>query len=207
MKKSVFLKRKGEMNTFKSICVNCGSNPGLEPDYMETAGMLGQTLVENNIDLVYGGSDVGLMGALAQAVLQNGGKVIGVIPESFADRVGNRHITELYVVESMHERKKLMFDLSDGFIALPGGFGTLEEIFELLTWSQLGYHTKPCGFLNVCGYFDRLMAFLDHTFAQQFVRQEHRQMVLVDDTVNGLLKQFETYEAPKIEKWIDKNKG
>lgn len=192
------------MNTFKSICVNCGSNPGIEPDYVASAGLLGQTLAENNIDLVYGGSDVGLMGALAHAVLQNGGKVIGVIPESFADKVGNRHVSELHIVTSMHERKKLMFDLSDGFIALPGGYGTLEEIFELLTWSQLGYHTKPCGFLNVCGYFDKLMAFLDHTSAQQFVRQAHRQMVLIDDTIEGLLKKLEKYEAPMIEKWIEK---
>lgn len=192
------------MNSFKSICVNCGSNPGLKPDYINTAGLLGQTLAEKNIELVYGGSNVGLMGALAQAVLQNGGKVIGVIPESIADRVGNRHVSELHVVASMHERKQLMFELSDGFIALPGGFGTLEEIFELLTWSQLGYHTKPCGFLNICGYFDKLMAFLDHTSAQRFVRREHRRMVLVDHTVQGLLEQFEAYEAPMIEKWMDK---
>lgn len=187
----------------KNICVNCGSNTGAMPEYLNAAVELGKYLAENDIGLVYGGAGVGLMGAVASAVMENGGKVTGVIPESFADRVGHDNLTELHIVSTMHERKTIMFDLSDGFIALPGGMGTIEEVFEVLTWAQLGFHKKPCGLLNICGYYDSIIAFLKHAVDQQFVRQEHRDMLLVDVDPKTLIARFNNYEAVQIEKWID----
>jgi len=169
---------------------------------MEMAHRLGQALVDRNLELVYGGADVGLMGEVADTVLKAGGSVIGVIPQSFAQQVSHNGLTELHVVESMHERKGLMFDLSDGFIALPGGFGTLEEVLELLTWTQLGLNMKPCGILNVRGYFDRLLSFLDHAMAEGFIKQEHRDMLLVTATPEDMLDRFESYRAPDVEKWV-----
>lgn len=189
----------------KRICVNCGSNPGARPEYMATATQLGEMLAKEAIELVYGGAVVGLMGAVASAVMNNGGKAIGVIPESFAGKVSHKHLSELHVVATMHERKQMMFDLSDGFIALPGGMGTIEEVFEILTWAQLGFHGKPCGVLNTCGYFDRMLGFLDHSVEQQFVRQQHRDMVLESRDPKALLAQFESYQAPTIEKWVNRN--
>ncbi len=186
----------------KRICVNCGSSPGHHPSYLRAAEKLGQALLERNLELVYGGSDVGLMGKVADAVLNAGGSVIGVIPNSFAHKVSHEGLTELHIVESMHERKAMMFDLSDGFIALPGGFGTLDEFSELLTWSQLGLCKKPCGIVNVNGYFDKLLAFFDGAVAEGFIRPEHRDMLFVDESPDALLDKFYTYEAPTIEKWV-----
>lgn len=143
------------------------------------------------------------MGAVASSAMENGGDVIGVIPESFADRVAHNNLTELHVVSTMHERKKIMFDLSDGFIALPGGMGTIEEIFEILTWAQLGLHSKPCGLLNICGYYDSILTFLDNAVDQQFVRQEHKDMLLVDLDSENLIFRFNNYEVTLIDKWIN----
>ena len=189
----------------KSICVYCGSNSGSRPEYLESAASLGKLLAKSGIVIIYGGAGVGLMGAVASAAIDNGGKVIGVIPESFADKVAHNRLSELQVVPTMHERKSRMFDLSDGFIALPGGIGTMEEAFEIFTWAQLGFHEKPCGLLNICGYFDSMLEFLDHSVSQQFLKKEHREMVIVDKCSEGLLKQFESYKAQKIQKWIDMN--
>ena len=186
----------------KRICVNCGSSPGFDSSYMEMAHRLGQALVDRNLELVYGGADVGLMGKVADTVLKAGGSAIGVIPKSFAQKVSHNGLTELYVVESMHERKGMMFDLSDGFIALPGGFGTLEEVLELLTWAQLGLNMKPCGILNVREYFNGLLSFLDHSMTEGFIKQEHRDMLLVTATPEDMLDRFESYRAPHVEKWV-----
>jgi uncharacterized protein (TIGR00730 family) len=188
--------------SIKRICVFCGSTPGAKPEYLQAAKVLGQLLVTNNIELVYGGADVGLMGEVADTVLAGGGTVTGVIPESFAHKVSHQGLTKLYVVDSMHERKQMIFDLSDGFIALPGGMGTLEEMFEILTWSQLGLHKKPCGILNVCGYYDQLLTFLGYAVAQHFIKQEHRDMILVERSPEKLLDKIYKYQAPDVEKWI-----
>lgn len=187
----------------KNICVNCGSNTGTRSEYLEAAVELGRYLAEKSIGLVYGGAGVGLMGAVASSAMENGGDVIGVIPESFADRVGHDNLTELHVVSTMHERKTIMFDLSDGFIALPGGMGTIEEVFEVLTWAQLGFHSKPCGLLNICGYYDNILSFLENAVEQQFVRQEHKEMLLVDVDPENLITRFINYKAKSIDKWID----
>jgi uncharacterized protein (TIGR00730 family) len=187
----------------KRVCVNCGSNPGFNGIYMETARKLGNALVCHNLELVYGGAEVGLMGEVANAVMQAGGTAIGVIPQFLADRVSHRGLTELHIVGSMHERKQMMAELSDAFIALPGGFGTLEEIAELLTWAQLGFHEKPCGLINVAGYYDSFLSFLDHAVSEGFMKQEHRNMLLVTGDPAALLERFKTYAAPQVEKWIN----
>ena len=193
------------MTSFKRICVFCGSSPGADPIYIETAVKLGHLLAHQGIGLVYGGASIGVMGAVAGAALEAGGEVIGVIPKHLLDKeVGHHGLTELHVTRNMHERKMKMADLSDGFIALPGGMGTLEEIFEVLTWGQLGIHGKPCGFVNVLGYYDKLLQFLDHAVDQEFLRPQHRSIALVDDTAEGLLMGLLAYESPKIYKWIDK---
>jgi uncharacterized protein (TIGR00730 family) len=169
---------------------------------MSMARRLGQALVDQGYELIYGGADVGLMGEVADTVLRAGGVVRGIIPESFAHKVSHQGLTELRVVPSMHERKKIMFELSDAFIALPGGFGTLEEVAEVLAWAQLGLHAKPCGLINVNGYFDQLLSFLDGAVAKGFMRLEHRRMLLVADEPLGLLDQMTTYQAPTVEKWM-----
>ncbi len=159
-------------------------------------------LLQQEIDLVYGGSNVGLMAAIADTVLEGGGNVTGIIPHALHGKeIAHTGLTELHVVDSMHERKSLMAVLSDGFIAMPGGFGTLEEIIEVITWGQLGFHDKPCGLLNVGGYFDHLLAFLDHSRAEGFLRAQHHDMLLVADAPAALLKRFENYVAPTVEKW------
>ena len=186
----------------KRICVNCGSSLGFDPSYMAMARRLGQTLADENYELIYGGADVGLMGEVANTVLKAGGVVRGIIPQSFAHKVSHQGLTELRVVGSMHERKMMMFDLSDAFIALPGGFGTLDEVSEILTWAQLGLHSKPCGLINVQGYFDPLLSFLDNAVARGFMKQEHREMLLVADEPLGLLNQMASYIAPVVEKWV-----
>jgi uncharacterized protein (TIGR00730 family) len=169
-------------------CVFCGSNPGAKPSYTAAAAQLARCLVANGIGIVYGGGHVGLMGALADAALDQGGEVIGVIPRFLVDReIAHRGITDLRIVDSMHERKALMADLVDAFIALPGGFGTLDEFCEILTWTQLGLITKPIGILNVDGYFDRLLDLFDHAVAERFVKPMHRDMIVTDDSVESLI--------------------
>ena len=163
----------------KRICVFAGSNSGASPEYLVAAAELGRTLAVRQLGLVYGGARVGLMGALADAALGGGAHVIGVMPEALvAKEVAHRGLSELRVVSSMHERKAMMADLADGFVALPGGLGTLEEFFEVLTWAQLGLHGKPCGLLDIDGYFDGLLKFLDHSVGEGFVKAEHRRMIL-----------------------------
>jgi len=174
---------------------------------MSLAQQLGGLLADRGLTLVYGGGRVGLMGALADAMLRKGGEVIGVIPQALATKeVAHFGLTDLRVVSSMHERKALMADLSDAFVALPGGLGTLEEFFEVLTWAQLGMHQKPCGLINAEGYFDPLIELFDHMVAERFVRPEHRAMVLVDADAAGLLARFASYRAPQREKWIDRDR-
>lgn len=187
------------------ICVFCGSSPGSRPEFLEAAEDLGHALLERGHDLVYGGASVGLMGRLAETVMEGGGNVIGVIPSSLADKeVALTRLPDLRVVPSMHHRKAMMADLADGFIALPGGLGTLEEFFEALTWTQLGIHTKPCGLLNVSGYFNKLVDFLDEARDKLFIRPEHRSMIIVEDDPVILLDRFEAYEQPVVDKaeWI-----
>jgi uncharacterized protein (TIGR00730 family) len=187
----------------KRICVYCGSNPGRQPVYREAAAALGRELVERNIGLVYGGAGIGMMGAVADAVLENGGEAIGVIPQSLATReVAHKRLSELIVVTSMHERKAMMAELADGFVALPGGWGTFEEIFEILTWAQLGIHAKPCGLLNVANYFDHLALFLQHAMDERFVREEYKPMIIMEQQPELLLDRFASYQPPKVRKWI-----
>lgn len=182
----------------------CGSSPGKGATYVQAAQGLAQEIVNRGMGLVYGGASVGTMGVLADTVLAGGGMVYGVIPQSLVDKeVAHHGLTELKIVASMHERKALMAKYSDGFIALPGGLGTLEELFEALTWTQLGFHQKPCALLNIDGYYDPLIAFLDHSVNEGFVREEHRQMLLVDDSPAGLLEQMADYQSPVTEKWIE----
>ena len=187
----------------KRICVYCGSNPGLRPIYAEAARDLAASLVRHELELVYGGADKGIMGVIADAVLEQGGKVHGVIPKMLCEKeLAHQGLTKLHVVASMHERKTLMAALSDGFIAMPGGYGTLEEIIEIITWGKLKFHDKPCGLLNIDGYFDHLLRYLDHANAEGFLRDENRRMLLCSDTASGLVKRFEEYTAPKVEKWM-----
>jgi len=189
----------------RRVCVFCGSSPGVNPSYTVTARRIGALLAQRQLTLVYGGGNVGLMGVLADTVLAHGGQVIGVIPQALMDlEVGHTGLSDLRIVGSMHERKALMADLSDGFIALPGGIGTLEEFCEVLTWAQLGMHTKPCGLVNVDGYFDQLIGFLDHSVRERFFRPEHRAMVLLEADPQTLLDRFEVYRPPQLEKWIDR---
>ena len=187
----------------KRISVSCGSSPGFDRVYADAAQNLGRAIVRNGFELVYGGAEVGLMGEVADAVLHAGGVAIGVIPQSLAEKVSHRGLTELHIVASMHERKKMIFDLSDAFVALPGGYGTLEEIAELLTWSQLGFHRKPCGLLNVSGFYDSFLSFLDHAVGEGFIKQEHRAMVLVSEEPEMLLEGFRAYVPPDVEKWVN----
>jgi uncharacterized protein (TIGR00730 family) len=190
----------------RRVCVFCGSSPGANLQYAEVAKKLGALLARRGLGLVYGGGNVGLMGMLADAVLNGGGHVIGVIPQALVDlEVAHAGLSDLRVVSSMHERKALMADLADGFIALPGGIGTLEEFCEILTWAQLGLHQKPCGLINVAGYFDHLVAFLDHSVSERFLRPEHRGMVLADVDAESLLDRFVAYRPSPLAKWIDRS--
>jgi len=191
------------IRTINSICVNCGSNPGAKPVFMASAAGLGEGLAARSTTLVYGGARGGLMGAVADSALSGGGKVIGVIPQKIADRVGHPHLTELHVVPSMHERKQMMFNLADAFIVLPGGFGTLEEMFELLTWSQLGMHTKPVALLNIDGYFDPLLKFLESAVANRFVSEPHGDLLLVEQEVEPLLEKIQDHQVILTDKWLD----
>ncbi len=189
----------------RRICVYCGSSPGRSDTYAAAARELADVLVRHEIELVYGGSDKGIMGVIANAVLALGGNVHGVIPKMLVEKeIAHDGLTQLHVVTSMHERKSMMAALADGFIAMPGGFGTLEEIIEMLTWGQLQFHDKPCGLLNVDGYFDQLLAFLDNTVAQGFLRPQNRRMLISDADPASLVRQFERYEAPQVDKWISR---
>jgi len=188
------------------LCVFSGSSPGRAPAYAAAARELGDALARAGIGIVYGGASVGLMGELADAAQTAGGEVIGVMPQSLMDKeIGHPGLSDLRVVGSMHERKALMAELSDGFVALPGGAGTLEELFEVWTWAQLGHHRKPCALYNVEGYYDGLVAFLDHTVAERFVKPVHRDMLIVERDLGELLRAIESYEAPVVDKWIDRS--
>lgn len=191
----------------KRVCVYCGSSPGARPDYRAAAKALARELVQRDIALVYGGASVGVMGEIADEVLSGGGEVIGIIPRKLLEHeVAHAGLTDLHVVESMHERKALMVELSDGFIAQPGGLGTLDELFEVLTWAQLGFHSKPVGLMNVAGYFDPLLAFLDHSVEERFVKPVHRDLLLQADTATALLEEMATYVPSDIDKWLDRQR-
>jgi uncharacterized protein (TIGR00730 family) len=185
----------------KKVCVYCGSSPGLGDAYISAARLLGSELAKREICLVYGGGRNGVMGEIASAAFREGGEVIGVIPKDLAEKeMASPELSDLIVVPSMHDRKAMMIELADAFIALPGGFGTLEEFFEVLTWAQLGIHQKPCGLLNVDGYYDRLTNFLDHVEEAQFVPSAHRAMIMIDDDPAGLLKRLEKYKSIEVDK-------
>jgi uncharacterized protein (TIGR00730 family) len=188
----------------RRVCVYAGSNPGTHPAYAGSARALGQELADRGIGLVYGGGKVGLMGVIADSVLAAGGEAIGVMPQALIDReIGHRGLTELKVVSSMHERKALMAELADAFVALPGGIGTLEELIEVYTWSQLGIHDKACGVLNVRGYYDGLATFLDHAVGEGFLRPQHRAVLSVAEDPAALLDALAAYEPPRVGKWLE----
>jgi uncharacterized protein (TIGR00730 family) len=185
------------------ICVFCGSSTGIKQDYAVGARELGLVLAKQNIDLVYGGGHVGLMGIVADAAMSAGAKAIGVIPRCLADKeVAHQGLTELRIVQTMHERKAQMAELSDGFIAMPGGFGTLEELFEVITWAQLGIHKKPFGLFNIAGYFDKLIEFLDFQVEQGFVPPRHREMIIVSDEAEQLVELLSGFQPVTQEKWM-----
>ncbi|MGV0025628.1 LOG family protein [Phormidesmis priestleyi] len=190
----------------KAICVFCGSSMGANPAYQLAAQRLGETLAKKGLTLVYGGGNVGLMGVVADATLAAGGQAIGVIPKFLVDKeLAHQNLTTLHMVDSMHDRKALMASLSDGFIALPGGYGTLEEFCEVLTWAQLGLHQKPHGLLNIEGYYDALLTFFNHAVAEKLVRPVHRSLVLESSNPQSLLSLMETYKPQSVAKWITQN--
>ncbi|WP_228400744.1 LOG family protein [Chryseobacterium taeanense] len=190
----------------KSITIFCGSSFGSEDIYKKQATLLGQTLAKNHIQLVYGGADVGLMRAVADGALQAGGKVIGVLPYFLQSKeIAHKQLTELILVETMHERKTKMNELCDGVIVLPGGYGTLEEFFEMITWAQLGLHQKPIGILNIDGFYDDLIKLVQTMVSKGFLKQINRDMLLISDNIEELLEMMKNYEAPKVGKWISKD--
>jgi hypothetical protein len=190
----------------KTICIFCGSSPGNNPVYAQAAQLTGATLAREGFRVVYGGGSVGLMGEVADAALAEGGEVIGVIPTGLNDKErAHSGLTELHVVGSMHERKAMMADLADGFMALPGGMGTLEEFAEIFTWAQLGIHKKPCGLLNVEGYFDPLISYFDHAVAEGFLWEDHRRIILSGDSPDDLIAQLRAYDPPAVKQWIDES--
>ncbi len=187
----------------KSVAVYCGSSSGNQEIYTQQAQEVGRELARRDLTLVYGGGCVGLMGTIADAVLAEGGRVIGVIPGFLADKeLAHKGCTELHIVDTMHQRKLLMADLAEGFVAMPGGFGTLEELFEVLTWGQLGLHGKPVGLLNIQGFYDSLLALLDHMSAEAFLRQENRGQVLQNSNAPALLDAMAQYQPVRLEKWL-----
>jgi uncharacterized protein (TIGR00730 family) len=188
-----------------NVCVYCGAHPGRDPAYTAAAALLGRTLAERGLGIVYGGGRVGLMGVVADAALAAGGRVIGIIPQALMRKeLAHAGLSELIVTSSMHERKAQMAERADAFVALPGGLGTFEELFEIWTWGQLGWHRKPCGIVNVAGFYDGLIAFLDHAAGAGFVKPMHRGMLLVDDDPGRLLDRFGRYEAPAVTKWVER---
>ncbi|WP_191830723.1 TIGR00730 family Rossman fold protein [Pseudomonas fluorescens] len=189
----------------RSVCVFCGASTGVNPAYREAAIALGQAIAQRGLTLVYGGGAVGLMGIVADAAMAAGGEVIGIIPQALKDaEVGHSGLTRLEVVDGMHARKARMAELSDAFVALPGGLGTLEELFEVWTWGQLGYHAKPLGLLDVNGFYSKLGSFLDHVVEEGFVRPQHRAMLRLADSSAELLDAMDSYQAPVLPKWVDK---
>ncbi len=191
-----------------SVCVFCGSHKGKKPEYLDAAAKLGSLLADRKIRLVYGGSDVGLMGMTAKNCLEQGGEVTGVMPRKLADmEIAHPYLTDLRIVNSMHERKALMAELADGFISLPGGIGTLEETFEMFTWNQLGIHSKPVGLLNIDGFFDPLLKFLEQVVDQGFMQAAHLEMLLIDSSESGLLDRLTTYQPLTVSKWADKEEN
>jgi uncharacterized protein (TIGR00730 family) len=188
------------------ICVFCGASPGARPVYRQAAGELARLLARNGIGVVYGGGGVGMMGALADAVIAAGGEITGVIPRSLVDReIAHRDVSDMRVVASMHERKALMAELADAFVALPGGIGTLEELFEVYTWAQLGLHQKPCALLNVEGYYDGIEDFLNHAVNERFLRDETRELLMIEDEPAALVKRIRSFEPrAAVPKWIDR---
>jgi uncharacterized protein (TIGR00730 family) len=184
------------------ICVFCGSSPYSDSKYYETAKDLARLLVQNKIGLVYGGSNIGTMKVIADTVLEAGGEAVGIMPQVLVDKeIAHPGLTELHIVDSMHERKALMAELSDGFIALPGGIGTLEELFEILAWALLEIHKKPCGILNAHRYYDKLMDFLNHAAAEHFIKAEHHSILIMEEAPELLLQKMNGYRAPKVKKW------
>jgi uncharacterized protein (TIGR00730 family) len=187
----------------RRVCVFCGSSHGLRPAYADAARVLGRALADRGLGLVYGGGNVGLMGVIADEVLAAGGEVVGVIPHALMAReIGHTGLTEMHVVDSMHERKALMADRADAFLALPGGVGTFEELFEAITWTQLGLHAKPCGLLNVDGFYDDLLRFLDHAWAEGFIKPETRAIVTSSADPVDLLDRLERVQLPLVPGWI-----
>jgi len=190
----------------RAICVFCGSSAGRDPVYVRVARQMGELLAHRRIRLVYGGGGIGLMGAIAKAAMAAGGEVIGVIPHALrAKELAYHKLTELHVVDTMHQRKQMMAELSDGFIAMPGGFGTFEEFCETITWAQLGLHNKPCGMLNVNGYYDRMIAMFDHAVQDHFVQPGHRQMIIADFDPARLLDAMAAYQGPPLEQWLTRD--
>lgn len=191
--------------SLKSVCVFCGASPGARPIYREAAENLGRSLAERGLTLIYGGGAVGLMGVVADAALAAGGEVIGIIPQSLERaEIGHKGLTRLEVVDGMHARKARMAELADAFIALPGGLGTLEELFEVWTWGQLGYHAKPLGLLEVDGFYARLTDFLDHLVAERFVREQHRDILQVSESAAELLTLMDSWKPTAAPKWVDR---
>ena len=186
-----------------SLCVYCGSGRGRDARHADGARELAAAMARRNLRLVYRGASVGLMGVLADEMLAHGGEVVGVMPEALVRKeVAHQGLSEFHVTTSMHERKMLMAELADGFVALPGGIGTLEELFEIWTWAQLGFHPSPCGLLNVCGYYDGLITFLDHARGEGFVALTVRDMLIVDSTPEALLTRFDDYVSPRVDRWV-----
>jgi hypothetical protein len=192
------------MQEIKCVYVNCGSSPGVRPEYQSEAFSFGKEVASRGMSLVYGGSNLGLMGAVALGCLEAGGHVTGVIPESLNKKVEHPELSKLIVVKNMHERKKTMFEMADAIVALPGGIGTFEEFLEALTWAQLGYHTKPCGLLNICNYFKAMLDLLEHAVEERFLQKLNFDMVMHDEMPAALLDKLQSYTAPEIEKWLDK---
>ncbi len=189
----------------KRITIYCGANVGNDAVFEEQAYLVGKTLAQQNIGVVFGGGKVGLMGAVANGAMQNGGVVIGVIPHFLCTKeIAHDGITEMITVDTMHQRKTLLNELSDAMIALPGGFGTMEELFEMLTWSQLGLHKKPVAVLNINGFYDSLLALIQTMVDKQFLRKEYQQMILSSDNIDDLLEKIKNYKAPQVEKWMTK---
>ena len=190
----------------RRVCVFCGASPGARPEYAQATTEIARLLAAEGVGVVYGGGGVGLMGVLADAVLAEGGEIIGVIPRALVDReIAHRDVTDMRVVASMHERKALMAELADAFIALPGGLGTLEELFEVYTWAQLGLHRKPCALLNVEGYYDGIADFLSHAVEERFLREEHREMLMVESQPGAVIERLHGFEPDSaLPKWIDR---
>ena len=194
------------MQEIKSLCVYCGSSPGATPAYAQAARGLAQAMAEQNISLVYGGGNVGLMGIIADEMMRLGGQATGVIPEALLKKeLGHNGLTQLHIVKDMHERKAMMADLSDGFIAMPGGIGTLEELFEVFTWAQLGFHQKPIGLLNVDGFYDGLLQFIQHMVSQRFLKGEQAGLLMAEAQAEDLLQRFKSFVPTHVPKWLDRN--